>query len=73
MEGINFRGVINVLAGQYLFYLAYKMFRNPEIPVESRTLILIFSAIFALCGFGLVIFGIVQIVRTYREYRNEHE
>lgn len=70
MEGINFRGVINVLAGQYLCYLAYKIFTNPADPQDSMLLIRTSCVVFLLAGIALIIFGFRRVILDYKAYKN---
>ena len=53
------RAGVYVLAAVYLFYMAYQMFTvRMDNGGSDYTLMMIFSAIFALCGIGLIAFSI---------------
>lgn len=53
------RAGIYVLAAVYLFYMAYQMFSvRMDNGGSDYTLMMIFSAVFVLCGIGLIAFSI---------------
>lgn len=53
------RAGIYVLAAVYLFYMAYQMFSvRMDNGGSDYTLMMIFSAVFVLCGMGLIAFAI---------------
>ena len=53
------RAGVYVLAAVYLFYMAYQMFTvRMDNGGSDYILMMIFSAIFVLCGIGLIAFSI---------------
>lgn len=70
MEGINFHAVINVIAGQYLCYLAYKVYSISDAPENTLWLLRISSIAFVLIGIVLVVFGFRRIILDYKEYKS---
>lgn len=69
-DAIDFRGILDVLAGQYLFYLSYKTYLlRSDFPDDSQSLALVGIAALILGGIALLIVGIRRILLSYQQSR----
>ncbi len=67
-SGMDFWGIIDVVAGQYLLYLAYQTYMNRgEYPSEA--LAWGAAALFVIGGIGAIVWGARRIIRAYRAYK----
>lgn len=67
-SGMDFWGIIDVVAGQYLLYLAYQTYINRgEYPSEA--LAWGAAALFVVGGAGAIIWGVRRIIQAYRAYK----
>ena len=66
------RAGVYVLAAVYLFYMAYQMFSvRMDNGGSDYTLMMIFSAIFVLCGIGLIVFSAYMMKKKEKSEKNE--
>lgn len=66
------RAGVYVLAAVYLFYMAYQMFSvRMDNGGSDYTLMMIFSAIFVLCGIGLIVFSAYMMKKKEKNEKNE--
>lgn len=66
------RAGVYMLAAVYLFYMAYEMFTvRMDNGGSDYTLMMIFSAIFVLCGIGLVIFSAYMMKKNEKSEKIE--
>lgn len=62
------RAGIYVLAAVYLFYMAYQMFSvRMDNGGSDYTIMMIFSAVFVLCGIGLIAFAISMMKKNEKK------
>lgn len=57
------------IAGGYLGYLAYELFRDRNLPDTTMTSLArwLFIGLFVLCGTGLVIYAIILWIKAGKE------
>ena len=59
------RAGVYVLAAVYLFYMAYQMFSvRMDNGGREYTLMMIFSAVFVICGLGLIALAIYMMKKN---------
>lgn len=62
------RAGVYVLAAVYLFYMAYQMFSvRMDNGGREYTLMMIFSAVFVICGLGLIAFAIYMMKKNEKK------
>lgn len=62
------RAGVYVLAAVYLFYMAYQMFSvRMDNGGSEYTLMMIFSAVFVICGLGLIAFAIYMMKKNEKK------
>lgn len=62
------RAGVYVLAAIYLFYMAYQMFSvRMDNGGSDYTLMMIFSAVFLICGIGLIVFSIFMMKKNEKK------
>lgn len=62
------RAGVYVLAAVYMFYMAYQIFSvRMDNGGSDYTLMMIFSAFFAICGVGLLIFVVYMMKKNEKK------
>lgn len=62
------RAGVYVLAAVYLFYMAYQMFSvRMDNGGSEYTLMMIFSAVFVICGLGLIAIAIYMMKKNEKK------
>lgn len=62
------RAGVYAMAAIYLFYMAYQVFSvRMDNGGSDYTLMMIFSAIFVLCGIGLIVFAIYMMKKNEKK------
>lgn len=62
------RAGVYVLAAVYLFYMAYQMFSvRMDNGGREYTLMMIFSAVFVICGLGLIALAIYMMKKNEKK------
>lgn len=62
------RAGVYVLAAVYLFYMAYQMFSvRMDNGGNDYTLMMIFSAVFVICGLGLIAIAIYMMKKNEKK------
>lgn len=65
------RPAIYAMAGVYLLYLAYSMFKKISVTSGGeQTLMIVFTILFAVLGLALMLFGLIRGYRYTKEMQN---
>lgn len=70
MGKLKARMAIYALAGVYLLYMAWNMIKGLETAGTEKMVMIIFIALFAIVGLGLVLGGIYFTFKDNREKQN---
>lgn len=67
------RPAIYAMAGVYVAYLAYCMFKQISVTSGSeQMLMIIFTIVFAILGLGLLLFGLTEGHKNAKEMRKDY-